>query len=45
MLRMIPRVERCGLEYDPKRLESLKMLVGEPELNYYRIVREVEAVL
>lgn len=43
--RMIPRVERSGLEYDPGRLESLKMLVKEPQLNYYRIVREVEAIL
>lgn len=43
--RMIPRVERSGLEYDPGRLESLKMLVKEPQPNYYRIVREVEAIL
>lgn len=43
--RMIPRVERSGLEYDPKKLDALKILVQEPELDYYRIVEEVEAIL
>lgn len=43
--RMIPRVERSGLEYDPERLVSLKALVENPDPDYYRIVEEVEAVL
>lgn len=42
---MIPRVERSGLEYDPDKLEALKILVRETEPNYYRIVKEVEAIL
>lgn len=43
--RMIPRVERSGLEYDPAKLNSLKILVKGPELNYYQIVREVEELV
>lgn len=43
--RMIPRVERSGLDYDPAKLDSLKILVQGPELNYYQIVREVEAIV
>lgn len=43
--RMIPRVERSGLEYAAENLVTLKMLVEEPEINYYRIVSEVETIL
>lgn len=43
--RCIPRVERSGLAYAPERLSALKCLVEAPELNYDRIVREVEAVV
>lgn len=43
--RMIPRVERSGLEYKADQLKLLKDLAQEPEPDYYRIVREVETVL
>ena len=43
--RMIPRVERSGLEYECSRLKLLKELAEHPEPDYYRIVREVEAIL
>ena len=42
---MIPRVERSGLEYECSRLKLLKELAEHPEPDYYRIVREVEAIL
>ena len=42
--RMIPRVERCGLPYDKAKLELLNSLVESPELDYYRIVENVETI-
>lgn len=42
--RMIPRVERCGIEYDPQKLVTLNVLVNAPELDYYKIVTEVESI-
>lgn len=43
--RMIPRVERSGLAYDKAKVESLKSLVESPDLDYYKIVSNVEAIL
>ena len=43
--RMIPRVERSGMEYDPQKLITLNVLVNAPELDYYKIVAEVESIL
>ena len=43
--RMIPRVERSGLEYDPQKLITLNVLVHAPVLDYYKIVTEVESIL
>lgn len=43
--RMIPRVEKCGLKYDPQKLELIKSLVGEEKIDYYRIVNVVETIL
>lgn len=43
--RMIPRVERSGLTYDKERLEKLKSLVENPDLDYYKIVSNVEAII
>ncbi|MGN0385330.1 MAG: alpha-E domain-containing protein [Lachnospiraceae bacterium] len=43
--RMIPRVEKCGLKYDPQKLETIKSLVGEEKIDYYRIVNVVETIL
>ena len=42
---MITRVERCGMEYDPQKLITLNVLVNAPELDYYKIVAEVESIL
>lgn len=42
--RMIPRVERCGLEYDPQKLENISRLAEEKCIDYYRIVSEVESI-
>ncbi|MCM1246441.1 MAG: hypothetical protein NC293_12440, partial [Roseburia sp.] len=43
--RMIPRVERSGLAYDRDRLEEMKRLVENPDLDYYKIVSNVEAII
>lgn len=43
--RMIPRVERSGLLYDKSRLEQMKVLVENPNLDYYTIVSGVEAII
>ncbi|MCM1282959.1 MAG: alpha-E domain-containing protein [Muribaculaceae bacterium] len=43
--RMIPRVERSGLTYDRASLEEVKRLVENPDLDYYKIVSNVEAVI
>ncbi len=42
--RMIPRVERSGLEYDRGKLNDLKELVRSTPIDYYKIVGEVESV-
>jgi hypothetical protein len=42
--RMIPRVERSGLEYDKDKLKRLRMLVEENNIDYYKIVAEVETI-
>ena len=43
--RLMPRVERSGLTYDSEKLTLLKELVDAPEIDYYRVVREVESIL
>ena len=43
--RMIPRVERSGLEYEPDKLTLLKDLAEETGPDYYRIVRLAETIL
>lgn len=43
--RMIPRVERSGLEYEPDKLKVLEELAQKPNPDYYRIVHEVETIL
>lgn len=42
--RMIPRVERSGLEYDSQKLENISRLAEEKCVDYYRIVSEVESI-
>lgn len=43
--RMIPRVERSGLEYDSQKLSRIRELVERDEMDYYEIVKEVETIL
>lgn len=43
--RLIPKIERCGIKYNEGRLNNLKKLVEEPEMDYYKIVNEVESIL
>lgn len=42
--RMVPRVERSCMLYDKIKLEQVKKLVESPDLDYYRIVSDVEAI-
>jgi hypothetical protein len=42
--RMIPRVERSGLEYDKEQLQRIRGLVEEDFIDYYKIVAEVESI-
>ncbi len=43
--RMVPRVERSGMKYDKDKLELIIRLVEEPDLDYYKIVNEVETLI
>ncbi len=43
--RLVPRIERSGIEYRRDKISVLKELVAQPEINYYRIVYEVETIL
>lgn len=43
--RLLPRVEKSGMEYEKEKLYALKELVDAPEIDYYRIVNEVESIL
>ena len=43
--RLAPRIERSGMKYHEENIEHLKTLVAEPEIQYYRIVKEVETIL
>ena len=43
--RMVPRVEKSGMKYDKEKFESIKRLVEEPDLDYYKIVNEVETMI
>ncbi|MCQ2491600.1 MAG: alpha-E domain-containing protein [Lachnospiraceae bacterium] len=42
--RMIPRVEKSGLKHDKEKLASLRQLIEETEIDYYKIVAEVESI-
>lgn len=41
----MPRIERSGMEYRKDKIGTLKELVAQPEINYYKIVYEVETIL
>lgn len=43
--RLAPRIERSGMKYKKENIAHLKALVEEPEIQYYRIVEEVETIL
>lgn len=43
--RMIPRVTKSGIVYDKTKLEQVKKLVENSELDYYMIVSNVEAII
>ncbi|MCQ2508182.1 MAG: alpha-E domain-containing protein [Dorea sp.] len=43
--RMIPRVEKSSLDYDPEKLTLLCSLVEEEKIDYYKIVGVVESIL
>lgn len=43
--RMSHRIERCGVRYDWKMVDRLKELVNDSEIDYYKIVETVEAIL
>ena len=44
LCRMIPKLERSGLDYDKKKTEELKALVESEETDYYRIVSLAETI-
>ena len=43
--RLIPRLERSGLHYNEEKLFLLKSLVEAPEIDYYKVVNEVESII
>ena len=43
--RLIPRLERSGIKYHKEGLEQLKNLVETGEIDYYKVVYEVEHLL
>lgn len=43
--RLTPRVRTSGMAYEEEKLGFLKELVEAPEIDYYRIVSEVESIL
>lgn len=42
--RMIPRVERSGLDYSAEKLGHIRVLVEEENISYYKVVEEVESI-
>lgn len=43
--RLAPRIARSGITYDKSKIESLKELVEQTKIDYYKIVKEVESIL
>ena len=43
--RLIPRVQKCGLNYNEDHLNNLVTLVEAPEIDYYKVVSEVENII
>ncbi len=42
--RMIPRVEKSGLEYDEDVLKEIETLIDADVIDYYKIVSDVESI-
>jgi len=42
--RLIPRLERSGLDYNKDMVEEIRRLIEEDEIDYYRIVNAVESI-
>lgn len=42
--RMIPRVEKSGLNYDRQKLVSIKDLILADTVDYYKLINEVESI-
>ncbi len=45
ILRLAPRIERSYIDYDIEKINMLKRLVAEPEIDYYKIVSVVESII
>lgn len=43
--RLERRIDRTGIQYHKERLNQLKELVSAPQIDYYKIVNEVETIL
>lgn len=43
--RLIPRIARSGIKYDEGKINQIKELVERPEIDYYKVVSEVETIL
>ena len=43
--RLIPRLERSGLEFDKEKLDEIGKLIEEENIDYYKIVSDVETIL
>ncbi|MCI5620651.1 MAG: alpha-E domain-containing protein [Lachnospiraceae bacterium] len=42
--RLTPRIARSGMSYDEEKIRMLNELVETPEIDYYKIVYEVETI-
>jgi len=43
--RLIPRLEKSGVEYDAEKLAEIRELIEEDNIDYYKIVNDVETIL
>lgn len=43
--RLAGRIDRCSLKYHQESLDSLKSLIGQKELDYHRMIRQIEQIL
>lgn len=43
--RLAVRIDHAGLKYNKDKIKSLQELVEEPDIDYYKIVTEVESIL